>query len=362
MNNILDLYTDYLISSTSFTTCTGLSKMLDGEISHDKINRMLATVNHSSSELWSKVKPLVREHENEEACLVFDDTIFAKPYTDENDINTYHYDHAKKETVKGINVLTTFYITDIHDQDASLRLPIAYNIIHKPIVACDISTKKEIRKSPATKNEMMRAQLDISIQNNVKFKYVLADSWFASNENMKYINKLKKIFIFDIKSNRLASIFDRNKGKWLNINKLSIEESTPIEVWLKDLEIRVLLFKQVFINKDGSRGERFLVSNDLELSKENFINIYKKRWSVEEYHKSLKQNSSATKSPARTVQTISAHLYASLLAYVKLENYKLKTKMNHFMMKGKLYMKALKSAFRELEEFKQKFSVNLDFA
>ncbi len=90
---------------------------------------MLSTINHSSSALWLKVKSLVREHENEEACLVFDDTIFAKPYTDENDITTYHYDHAKKETVKGINVLTTFYITDIHDQDASLRLPIAYNII-----------------------------------------------------------------------------------------------------------------------------------------------------------------------------------------------------------------------------------------
>jgi hypothetical protein len=362
MNNILDLYTDYLISSTSLTTSTGLSKLLDGELSHDKINRMLSTIDHSSSALWLKVKSLVREHENEEACLVFDDTIFAKPYTDENDIITYHYDHAKKETVKGINVLTTFYITDIHDQDASLRLPIAYNIIHKPVIDCDISTKKEIRKSPSTKNEMMRSQIDISIQNGIKFKYILGDSWFSSNENMKYINKLGKIFIFDIKSNRLASIVDRNEGKWLNISKLSIKESTPTEVWLKDLKIKVLLFKQVFKNKDGSCGERFLVSNDLNLSKENFINIYKKRWSVEEYHKSLKQNSSATKSPTRTIQTQSSHLFASLLAYIKLERYKLQTKMNHFMMKNKLYIKALKAAFKELVEFKQRFSSNLDFA
>ena len=31
----------------------------------------------------------------------------------------------------------------------------------------------------------------------------------------------------------------------------------------------------------------YLVSNDLELSAESFQTLYKKRWSVEEYHKSL---------------------------------------------------------------------------
>ena len=41
---VLDLYTDYLLSSFGRTTATGLSDLLDGEISHDRISRFLAIV------------------------------------------------------------------------------------------------------------------------------------------------------------------------------------------------------------------------------------------------------------------------------------------------------------------------------
>ena len=34
---ILDLYTDYLISQNKYATSTGLSSLLEGSISHDKI-------------------------------------------------------------------------------------------------------------------------------------------------------------------------------------------------------------------------------------------------------------------------------------------------------------------------------------
>ncbi|MCX7739699.1 MULTISPECIES: hypothetical protein [Thermaceae] len=37
----LDLYTDYLLSSFGAATATGLSRMVDGAISHDQITRML---------------------------------------------------------------------------------------------------------------------------------------------------------------------------------------------------------------------------------------------------------------------------------------------------------------------------------
>lgn len=42
VNNLKELYMDYLISSTQLTTCTGLSKVLDGVISHDKFTRLLS--------------------------------------------------------------------------------------------------------------------------------------------------------------------------------------------------------------------------------------------------------------------------------------------------------------------------------
>ncbi|MBI1760754.1 MAG: hypothetical protein HYR56_04885 [Acidobacteria bacterium] len=38
-----DLYTDYLISSLGPTTATGLSSLLDGQLSHDQVTRLLAS-------------------------------------------------------------------------------------------------------------------------------------------------------------------------------------------------------------------------------------------------------------------------------------------------------------------------------
>lgn len=38
----LDLYTDYLSVTFGYATATGLSNMLDGDISHGKITRFLA--------------------------------------------------------------------------------------------------------------------------------------------------------------------------------------------------------------------------------------------------------------------------------------------------------------------------------
>ncbi len=103
----------------------------------------------------------------------------------------------------------------------------------------------------------------------------------------------------------------------------------------------VFVTKQIFKNEnDKTTGVRFLVSNDFSLSDENFTTIYKKRWSVEEYHKSLKQNVGVAKSPTRTVTTQTNHLFCSILAYVKLEKLKLKTKLNHFELKAKIYIKA----------------------
>ena len=40
-SNLLDIYSDYLICQNKHATATGLSDMLSGDISHDKITRYL---------------------------------------------------------------------------------------------------------------------------------------------------------------------------------------------------------------------------------------------------------------------------------------------------------------------------------
>lgn len=354
MQDKLDLYTDYLLTTVHQATATGLSKVLDGAVSHDQITRLLTENEFNSMDLWQSVKPLVRQHQTQEACLVFDDIIVEKKYTDENPLICWHFDHAANKAVKGINILTAFYHSQHPGQDLPLRIPIGFELILKTLHFCDIKTKKEMRQSPVTKNELLRQMVQQSIHNQLTFKYVLADSWFGSAQNMLFIHRKKKYFIFDLKSNRKVALNekDRNNGQWTRIDKLAIPDNTPVKVWLKDLEIPLLLTRQVFKNKNQSTGVRFLVSNDFSLSDDDLTALYKKRWSVEEYHKSLKQNAAIAKSPTHTVKTQSNHLFASILAYVKLEKLKFIQHLNHFAIKSKIYLAASKAAFNELVAFK----------
>ena len=91
---MLDLYSDYLLSSFNQTTATGWSKRTDGRVSHDKVSKFLNHKDDSSKELWQEVKSFVRKYENEDGCLIFDDTIINKPHTDESALITWHYDHS----------------------------------------------------------------------------------------------------------------------------------------------------------------------------------------------------------------------------------------------------------------------------
>ncbi|NKB72820.1 MAG: hypothetical protein GKR89_37595 [Candidatus Latescibacteria bacterium] len=66
---MLDLYSDYLLSSFGATAAPALSALLDGPISHDPITRFLARADCTSKELWHQVKPPVRSMEREEGLL-----------------------------------------------------------------------------------------------------------------------------------------------------------------------------------------------------------------------------------------------------------------------------------------------------
>lgn len=350
MEDKLDLYTDYLLSSFGQTSSTGLSRLVDEAISHDKISRFLSGNDFNSKTLWQQVKPLVRKYQTDDACLIFDDVIVAKPHTDENEMICFHFDHSEGRSVKGFNILNAYYHSQQDGMDMPLRIPVGFEIILKTIRFCEMKTKKEKRVSPVTKNELLRSMVTQSIHNQLKFKYVLADSWFGSADNMRFIHKKKKFFIFDMKINRLVALSekDRNAGRWTRIDEIDILDNTPLKVWLKDLEFPVFLTKQVFTNKNQSTGVRFLVSNDFSLSDDDFTTLYKKRWSVEEYHKSLKQNAAIAKSPTRTLRTQCNHIFASIMACVKLEKLKFSSKLNHFAMKSKIYLAANKAAFNEL--------------
>jgi len=345
--DLLDIYSDYLLSAFGQTTGTGLADLLGGSVSHDQIQRLLAKERFSAAELWQLVKPYVRQIQQEEGVIIIDDSIAEKPYTDENEIICWHYDHSQDRSVKGINFVTCLY----HAHGYSL--PVGFSLVSKTDYYLDNKDGKQKRRSAVSKNVHYRDLLTAAKHNQVPFRYVLSDVWYSAAENMLFIkHDLAKDFIMPLKVNRKVALSAQTKrdGQWIRLDQLTPEPTTPLEIYLESVDFPLLLVRQVFTNEDGSTGIQYLVSSDTSLTFDQTTTIYRKRWNVEPYHKSLKQNVSLEKSPTQTVTSQANHLFAALCGYIKLEWLRKTTKLNHFALKAKLYVAALQSAFQTLRQ------------
>ena len=333
-NNILEIYSDYLICQNKYTTGTSVSDLLSCDISYDKITKYLNSEDLGSKELWIYVKPQIRKHElTKGGVLILDDSIEEKPYTDENEIVAWHHSHAKGRHVKGINILSCLV------SYSDVVLPFGYEIIGKDVSFSDIEAQKVKHKSSISNNQHL-----------VLCDHILADNWFDSKENMEFMESLGKKFIIGVKSNRTVALSSKEKklGKFQQISSLDMQDGESKKVWLEGIAFEVLLIKKVFTNEDGLIAVLYLASNDMEHDAAYLYQIYQKRWRTEEYHKSIKENASLAKSPTKKRRSQANHIFASIVAFCKLEIMKVATATNHFAIKYKLLVAANIASMNEL--------------
>ena len=122
----------------------------------------------------------------------------------------------------------------------------------------------------------MRNLLMVPQQNQLKWAHCLADSGFCSIDNMTFIHKkLKKQFIFAMKTNRLVALSKEDKahGRYTRIDSLEWS-GKPVQ---GGRGFPVLFHRQVVTNKDDSTGILSLITNDLNLDTTGIETIYQKR-------------------------------------------------------------------------------------
>ncbi len=195
--------------------------------------------------------------------------------------------------------------------------------------------------------------------NAIKFRYVLADSWYASAKTMQLIDEeLARYFVMPVKTNRKVALSaeDKEQGHYQSVETLVLEQDRVYKVYVEQLDFPLLLVKQVFTNEDGSNGVLHLVTNDLTLDYAAITTLYQRRWSVETYHESLKGNAALAKSPTKTKRTQKNHIFAAIYAFVKLELLSVQSKLNHFALRSKLYLKALQASFAQLQQLRAEAS------
>ena len=174
MTCILDPYAEYLPSSTGPTTATGLSRLLDGTLSHDHVTRWLSQTTYGPADIWRQAKPLIRQAEarrpaGEFAVLIVDDSVLEKAHTDTNELICTHWGHSQQRYVKGLNFVSLLY------QTGELALPIAVELVRKTVPVYQPKTQQTSCQSPFIKNECLPQMLRVA-QPQVAYRYLLADS------------------------------------------------------------------------------------------------------------------------------------------------------------------------------------------
>jgi hypothetical protein len=288
--HLLDIYTDYLLSSLGATTATGLSRLMP-QLSHDQVTRFLSGATLGKKELWLLAKPQVRAVQSEQAVLILDDTVQEKPYSDESELVTWHYDHTQGKTVKGINLLTALYYSE------QTSLPIDFELIQKTQLETDPKqtdhrTGRDKWVCPRSKNEMAHEMVQGAVRKQIPFAFVVADSWFSSAENMRLIKeKARKDFLFALKNNRKVALSERDKakGRWNKLESLDWQTHSVLTLHLESVPFAVQVSRHL-VKDQEDKAVVFLCCSDLCLlclSGPDQRTIYQERWKVEEYHKSL---------------------------------------------------------------------------
>jgi hypothetical protein len=355
---IRNVWVDYLLSTSGHISATDLSEVLEGQYSHDQISRMLCKGEVDDKALYLRGKRFVAAKGGLKGVvtLSIDDSIQEKPYSEVNGLVAYHWDHKAGRAVKGINFVSSL----LGDEQASV--PLSMQIVEKELVYNEQSGEEKWQVLQS-RNEIFRGMVE-KLTRGGRVDYVLSDSWYASKENMTFVVKqCDTDFIMALKTNRSCarSEKDARKGHFVPLQDIKLGKRA-VKLYLKDLDFPVLVVKKVFKNEDGSSGTLYLASSDLELDYDEILTLYKRRWKVEEYHKSLKTNCSLGKCQASSHSAQKSHFYLAAFAFLLLEKAKLRDDKNHFALLKELNILTVKYGLKQVRKQLHATSKNIKMA
>jgi putative transposase len=289
------LYVQFLISAQNNFTCTEFSNVSPiEEMSHDSINRMLVREKLTPNILWKNTKHCV---DFNSGYLIVDDTVLDKPRAQDMDLTHWQYSGARHDVVKGIGLESLLWTNDFDH-----HIPVDFRIYDK-----DSDGK--------TKNNHFQEMLLLAKHRGFNPSHVLFDSWYATLDNLKFLDKLFWKWITQLPKNRLVSL---EPHKHQQLEELNIPNE-GLTVHLKGYGL-IKVFKQV----SDERNFGYYATNDFNLSKSDVERIYSRRWKIEEYHQGLKQQCGVSKCQSRKARNQRNHIWCSIHAFLTLELHRIK--------------------------------------
>lgn len=292
-------YVEYLICTVGNFTGTNLAEHLD-EVSHDTITDYLQKERLTARSLWELVDGLILDSPS--AFLIVDDSVQDKRYSRFIELVKLQYSGAEHGLVRGIGIVNL-----VHSAGARQDFyPIDYRIY-----APDQDGK--------TKNEHFAEMVKNAISDKgVQAKRILFDTWYASADNLKLVDRLGLTFFTTLKSNRMVSL--SKEAGYIHLDQIAWtpeQLENGLMVKLKEVPFKVRLFKVVATNGDID----WVITNspDETLTTQAAQDVSDVRWQVEELHRGLKQLTGTEKCQCRKGRSQRNHIACCYHAWLSLK-------------------------------------------
>ena len=236
-------------------------------------------------------------------AIVIDDTFFGRLRSKHVELLAKVHDHASKgnKFKKGFRMLTLGWT------DGNTFIPLIFSLLSsedKKNRYCEMKDglskrsvaykrrKQAITKAPTVMLEMLQTV----VKSDIQAKHVLFDSWFSYPATILEIFKLKLHTIARLKNSpkikyllsgekktlsQIYSVYKKRRGKSKYLLSVTAE--------IYDQQDNTLPVRIVFVRDRNNRKKWIaLISTDMNLSEEEVIRIYGKRWSIEVFFKVCK--------------------------------------------------------------------------
>lgn len=244
--------------------------------------------------------------------LIVDDTISLKTGKKIEFIGKV-FDHSKHAYSLGMKILTLGY------WDGKSFIPLDFSIHnengktgHRGLKSRDIAKQfakvrndtdasiTRIKEMSVSKIDNALTMIKKAVSKGFNPQYVLADSWFITEEFIRSILNISKKAVAQInviglmKTNRIVTIDGKNykanivpktKSKLIHHCRSLKCQYIKLPIIYKDIEMI-----GYFIRMNGQQDWKLLITTDKGLSFINAMKLYQIRWSIEVFFKDIKQN------------------------------------------------------------------------
>jgi SRSO17 transposase len=321
--------------------------------SHDALTRMLYHNSWSASLLMLELLHQAIQLATGTATpswLIIDDVILPKQRSIKTAFIGWDYDYVNEQNIRCLRLVVVAWSNSI------VCIPVAFALYYKKDHPKVLSQQQRFR----TKNQLAQLLVYRIMKKELRFDYLVFDSWYASAENFLFFQKLNIIFVTAIKSNRkLRMPFNPIDTKpqrrckyhrWYQLTGTELAGQTPYlrdyHYYLKvaarartylvlvedvDFLLKLVCIKNYAKNKSfkdlhttadkrAKDPNKYLVTNDVNLTIPNIISYYRNRWTIEVMFRDCKQHLALGKCQShKSVDSQLRHTAMVFLAFTLLE-------------------------------------------